>query len=88
MVARIAFTSLMEKERGVKLGIHFQLRNRNCGSLLLGHCHPCAGVKPSGLLYRSFLTVMALLCLLGPVRSFALDPAKSGSSGSTGLSSK
>ena len=67
----------MEKERGVKLGIHFQLRNRNCGSLLLGHCHPCAGVKPSGLLYRSFLTVMALLCLLGPVRSFALDPAKS-----------
>jgi signal transduction histidine kinase/ligand-binding sensor domain-containing protein/CheY-like chemotaxis protein len=77
MVAGIAFTSLMERGRGVKLCIQFQLRNRNCGSLLLGHCHLCAGVKPSGLPYRSFLTVMALLCLLGSVRSFALDPAKS-----------
>src|ERR1700690_3236075 len=76
MVARIAFTSLMEKERGVKLCIYFQLRNRNRGSLLLDHRHPCAGLKPSGLLYRSSLTAMALLCLLGPVRSFALDPAK------------
>ncbi len=35
------------------------------------------GVKPSWQLHRSFLTVTALLGLLGPVRSFALDPAKS-----------
>jgi signal transduction histidine kinase/ligand-binding sensor domain-containing protein/CheY-like chemotaxis protein len=76
MAARIAFTSLMKKERGVKSGIHFQTRDRNCGSLLLGHCHVCARVKPSGQLYRSFLTAMAGLCLLGPVRSLALDPAK------------
>ena len=67
----------MERERGVKFWIHFLLRNRNRGSLLLGHCHPGAGGKPSRLLYRSFLTVMALFCLLGPVRCFALDPAKS-----------
>ena len=67
----------MKNGCGVKLCIHLQFRNRNRGSLQLSHSHLRAGVKPSGQLCRSFLTVMALLCLPGPVRSFALDPAKS-----------
>ena len=68
---------MMEKERGVKLCIYLQFRNRNRGSLQLSNSHPDAGVKPFWQFYRSFLTVTALLCLLGPVRSLALDPAKS-----------
>ena len=61
----------------MKLGIHSQFRNRNRGSFLqLSNTHPDAGVRPFRLLFRSFLTVTALLCLLGPVRSVALDPAK------------
>ncbi len=67
----------MEKARGVKLCIYLQVRNRKRGSLLQSsNSHPCAGVKPSCHFLRSFLAVIALLCLLGPVRSFALDPAK------------
>jgi ligand-binding sensor domain-containing protein/signal transduction histidine kinase len=77
MIARLAYTALMEKERGVKLCIQLQFRNRNRCSFQSSNSHPGAGVKPSWQLYRSFLTVTALLCLLGPVRSFALDPAKS-----------
>ena len=68
----------MEKERGVKLCIHLQFGNCKRRFLLqLSNSHRCAGVKPAWQLFRSFLTVMALLCLWGPVRSLALDPAKS-----------
>jgi ligand-binding sensor domain-containing protein/signal transduction histidine kinase len=66
----------MEKERDGKLCIHLQFRNRNRGALQLSNSHSRAGVKPAWQLYRSILTATALLCLLGPVRSFALDPAK------------
>ncbi len=69
--------SLMEKKRGVKLCIHLQFRNRNRGFLQSSSPHTRAGVKPSWQFYRSFLTVAALLCLLGSVRSLALDPDKS-----------
>jgi ligand-binding sensor domain-containing protein/signal transduction histidine kinase len=67
----------MEKERGGKLCIHLQFRNRNRSSFQLSNLRSRAGGKPSWQLYGLFLTVMALLCLLGPVRSLALDPAKS-----------
>ena len=68
---------MMEKERGVKVCIHLRFRNRKRGFLLqLSNSHRCAGVKPAWQLFRSLLTVTALLCLLGPVRSLALDPAK------------
>ena len=67
----------MEKERGRKRCIHLQLRNRNRSSLLqLSNSHPCVGVKPFSRFYRLLPTVTTLLGLLGPVRSFALDPAK------------
>ena len=68
--------SINGEGHGVKLGIHSQFRNRNRGSLQLSNSHPGAGVRPFRLLFRSFLAVTALLCLLGPVRSLALDPAK------------
>ena len=68
---------MMEKERGVKLCVHLQYRNRKRSSLLqLSNSHRCAGVKPAWQLFRSFLMVPTLLCLLGPVRGLALDPAK------------
>ena len=68
---------MMEKERGVKLCTYLQFRNRNRGCFLqLSNSRPGAGMKPSWQLHWSFLGVTALLCLLGPVRSFALDPAK------------
>jgi ligand-binding sensor domain-containing protein/signal transduction histidine kinase len=67
----------MEMERGVKSCIQLQFRNRNRGSLQSSNSQPRAGVKPPRHFDRSFLTVTALLCLLGTVRSFALDPAKS-----------
>ena len=68
---------MMEKERGVKLCTYLQFGNRNRGCFLqLSNSRPGAGMKPSWQLHWSFLGVTALLCLLGPVRSFALDPAK------------
>jgi ligand-binding sensor domain-containing protein/signal transduction histidine kinase len=66
----------MEKERGVKLCLYSPFGNRNCGSLQSSISHPRARVKPLRYFYRSFQTVTTLLCLLGTVRSFALDPAK------------
>jgi len=77
MAARIAYTALMEKGCGVKLCIYLQFKNRNRGSFQLSNSHPGAGVKPSRQFYLSFLTLTALLCFLGPVRSVALDPARS-----------
>ena len=66
----------METERGVKLCIHLPFRNRNRGFRPSSYSHPRAGVKPWWHFYRSFLVVTVLLCLLGSVRIFALDPAK------------
>ena len=61
----------------MKCCIHLQFRNRIRGSFLqLNNSHPDAGVQPFWQLFRSFLAVATLLCLPGPVRSLALDPAK------------
>jgi ligand-binding sensor domain-containing protein/signal transduction histidine kinase len=76
MAAKTAYTALMEKERGGKRCIHLAFRNRNRGSFQLSNSPPRAGVKPSWQLFRSWLAVTALLGLLGPICSLALDPAK------------
>ena len=77
MAAKLAYSALTEKERGVRRCIHLQFRNQNRGSFQLSNSRPGAGVKPSRQFYLSFLTLTALLCFLGPVRSLALDPARS-----------
>ena len=74
MVVRIDYTAMKEK---LIRCIPLQFGNRSFDSVLPGNSCRRTGLKPCRRSFLSLLAVTALFGLLGPVRIFALDPAKS-----------